>query len=187
MTSFQCGGPALIKFFCCDRKWPGFIVGIEIDLFLCGGQNRHRFSLRAENYLVIIYISELTWFLAWGSKLTWFSCAGRKWLALIVGIDWVSFRAGGRNWLDFYMLAENQLVLEWASNLTSFLSGWSKMTWFYCGVSNLTWVHGRDHNWFGLDVWVERRGFALGLTYTCFVYEDRNWSVICTGIGLPCF
>ena len=100
-----------LHFNAVDRHWLSFSVAIENDLVLssgskltcslCGGQNRHRFSLRAENYFVIIYRSELTWFLAWGSKLTWFSCAGRKWLALNMGIDWVNFRAGGRNWLDF--------------------------------------------------------------------------------------
>ena len=60
----------------------------NLTSFLCGGQDRLRFSFWAENFLVIIYRSKLTWFLAWGSKLTWSSSAGRKSrFNLSVGID----------------------------------------------------------------------------------------------------
>ena len=46
--------------------------GSTLNSFSCGGQNRLRFCVRAENYLVLIYGSKLTRFLARGSKLTWF-------------------------------------------------------------------------------------------------------------------
>ena len=73
------------------------MCGIEIDLvlasaskltcFLCGGQNRLRFCLRAENYLVEVY----------GSKLDCF------------------FFRGDRNWLGLCVRAENDLLLVWGS------------------------------------------------------------------------
>ena len=77
--------------------------GIEIDLvlasgskltcFLCGGQNRLRFCLRAENYLVLIYGSKLAWFLSWKSKLTWFCVRAENDLFLACGsIDLVFVR-----------------------------------------------------------------------------------------------
>ena len=57
LTWFSCTGSKLMR------------VGVKIDF---------GFYLRVENYLVLIYRSKLTWFLAWGSKLAWFLCAGRK-------------------------------------------------------------------------------------------------------------
>ena len=171
------------------------MCGIEIDLalesgsnltcFLCGGQNRLRFCVRAENCLVLIYGSNLTCFLAWGSELTWFLCAGRKWLVFGVGIDWPSLCAGGRNWLGFCMLAENHLVLVWTSNLTCFfcvggpidlisllgieldlMSAYgSELTWFLCG--------GRK--WLGLSVCIE-----IDLVYV----GDRTWVNFSLAIGI---
>ena len=38
-----------------NRNWLGFIVAIEIILFLCGGQNWLRFCVPADNYLVLVY------------------------------------------------------------------------------------------------------------------------------------
>ena len=125
-----------IGFYVRDWNWLGFDVGIQRDFFFGRGQERLRFCVRAENYLVLIY----------RSKLTWFLCASRKGLVFSVGIDWLSICAGGRNWLGFRMLAENHLVLIWASNLASFLCGWSKLTWFHCGGSNLSWFGRRDRN-----------------------------------------
>ena len=167
MTSFQCGGSALIWFLWSGRKRLVFSVwieiswvfvsghrnllniraGIKIDLisvinlvlasgsnltcFMCGGQNRLRFCVQPENYLVLIYRSKLNWFLAWGSKLTCFWCAGRKWLVFSVSIKldfvfvWVVeidlyFIAGDRTWLDFSVGIGIDLVLVWGS----------KMAWF---------------------------------------------------------
>ena len=87
-----------------------FMCRIEIDLvlesgsnltcFLCGGQNRLRFWMRAENYLVLFHGSKMAWFLAWGSKLT---C--------------------------FCVRAENDFFLVWGS-IDLVLCGWSKLTWF---------------------------------------------------------
>ena len=151
------------------------MCGIEIDLvlasgsnltcFLCGCQNRHRVCMRAENCLVLIYRSKLTWFWAWGAKLTWFLCVGRKWLVFGVGIDWVSLCAGWSKltwflyagWkspgfsviieLDFVSVrvVEINLISLWGSNLTWFSAGigidlvlmWgSKIAWFSSGDRN---------------------------------------------------
>ena len=128
-----------------DRTW-------LVSLF--GGQNRLRFCVRDENYLVLIYESKLT-FLAWGAKLTSFLSAGRKPLLFGVGIDWLSFCAGDRNWIGFSVLAENHLALVWASKLTSLLCGWSKLALFHCRGWNLTWFQSRCRNWLGFDVGVE--------------------------------
>ena len=54
-------------FFLRDGNRLGFRLGIRLDLLLCGGQNRLRCCVQAENYLVLIY----------GSKLTCFLCEGR--------------------------------------------------------------------------------------------------------------
>ena len=64
-----------------------FTCEIEIDLviasgsnltcFLCGGQNRLRFCVKAKDYLVLIY----------GSKLPWFRYASRKSLGFSVSIE----------------------------------------------------------------------------------------------------
>ena len=93
--------------------------GIEIDLvlasgskltcFLCGGQNRLRFCLRAENYLVLIYGSYLTWFLSWRSRLTWFLCAGRN---------------------DFFLVwGSLDLVFVRVVEIDLFFLCWSEITW----------------------------------------------------------
>ena len=94
---------------------------IEIDLvlasgsnftcFLSGGYNRLRFCVWADNFLDLIYGSKIDLVLAWGSQLTWFLCAGRRRLVFSVGMDWLSFCAGGWNWLGICALAENHLVL----------------------------------------------------------------------------
>ena len=93
--------------------------GIEIDLvlasgskltcFLCGGQNRLRFCLRAENYLVLVYGSYLTWFLSWRSRLTWFLCAGRN---------------------DFFLVwGSLDLVFVRVVEIDLFFLCWSEITW----------------------------------------------------------
>ena len=155
LTWFQWRGRLCFCYYVQDRNWLGFSVEIEIDFFLCGSRNRLRFCVRVESWLVFIYGSKLTWFLAWGSKLTWFLCTGGKRLVFSVGIAWHSFFAGGRHWLGFCMLAESQLVLMWAWNLTSFLCGWSKLTWLNYRGSNLTWFQCRDRNRIGFGVGVE--------------------------------
>ena len=110
-----------------------FMCRIEIDLvlesgsnltcFLCGGQNRLRFCVRAENCLGLIYGSTLTWFLERGSKLNWFSCADIIDLFLVWGaID-----------LVFARVVEIDLVFEC----------WPKITFFYC--EHLTWLHFSVH------------------------------------------
>ena len=115
--------------------------------FLCGSQNRLRFCVRAENDL----------FLACGSI-------------------WQFIRVGGWNWLGVCMLAENHLILVWASNLTSFLGEWSKLSWFHCGRSNLTWLQCRDRNWLGVDVGIENDSVLFfGSEFTWLLCGGRKW------------
>ena len=154
-----------------------FFIGIKIDFgFVCGPRCL-RFNYR----------SQMTWFIAWGSKLTWFLCAVRKLLVFGVGIDWLSVCADGRNPLGFCILSENHVVLVWSSSFTSFSCGCSKMTWFQCGDRNplgfgvgteygLVLVFGWNLTWFmwGIEIdlvwvylskwtWFWRRGIKIDL------------------------
>ena len=109
-------------------NWLGFSVGIELDFFFVRGSKSTSILCVGRNYLVLIY----------GSKLNWFLCASRRWLVFSVRIDWLSFCAGGRNLLDFCMLADNHLVLVWASNLTSFCVG--GRNWLDFILGDQTWL-----------------------------------------------
>ena len=80
LTWFQWWDLNELGFCMRNRNWLGFSLEIGIDLFFVRGSNWLSFCVRAENYLVSMY----------GSKLTWFSCAGRKWL-FSGGIDWFVF------------------------------------------------------------------------------------------------
>ena len=61
-SSFEWRGRNQLDFYVWNRNGLGFIVGSNLTCFLCGGQSRLRFCVRAEN----------DFFLAWGSKSTWF-------------------------------------------------------------------------------------------------------------------
>ena len=119
-----------------------YMCGLGIDLvlgsrstlscFLCGGQNRHRFCLRAENYVDLIYGSKLTWFFVWGL------------IDLVVCV-------GGRIWLGLCMLAENCMVLVWALTLCRLCVG--KRNWLDFSEKDRTWLDFSGNAWIGL-VWV---------------------------------
>ena len=137
------------------------ITGLPRPYHNRGLKSYFGFCVRAENYLVLIYGSKLSWFLAWGSKLIRCLCANRKRLVLLWGsMDFV-FCARGQNWLGLCMSAENHLVVVWASNLASFFYGGSSWLDFIvqCGGSNLTWFQSRYRNWHGFDVGVKNHLF----------------------------
>ena len=73
-----------------------------------------------------------------GIAIDFFFLCGPKMTFFNVEIDLFGFRVGGRNRLGVCMRAENHLVLVRASNLTSFLCGWSRLTRSPRGGSNLT-------------------------------------------------
>ena len=66
LTWFQWWYRNQLDFYVRDRNWHGFSVGIELYLFFVRGQNRLRYCVLVENYLVSIY----------GSKLTCVFCVG---------------------------------------------------------------------------------------------------------------
>ena len=89
-----------------DRTLLGFSVGIESDLFSCGGRKLTWFLCDGRNLLGfnvwieidLVFVCEptitclrcwdrLTWFLCGWSKLTWSLYAGRKSLGFIVSIE----------------------------------------------------------------------------------------------------
>ena len=107
-----------------DRHWLGFWVAVENELFLgsrsiwvfvSGHRNRLDIRVGIEFDLISVIGSKLTRFLcAWRkllfmdrnylvfhgeSNIICFLRAGRKWPIFSVGIDWLSFCAGGRNWV----------------------------------------------------------------------------------------
>ena len=96
----------LTWFYLRDRNSLGFSVGIDLDLFfvqesksnsvLCAGRTWPGFNLWIEIHVVDSVGIEVDLDFACGPKMTRFS----------VGMDWLSFCAGGRIWLDFCMLAE---------------------------------------------------------------------------------
>ena len=68
-----------ITFFMCGIETDMVLAsGSNLTCFLCGGQNRNWFYVRAENCLVSINGSKLTCSLAWGSKLALVLVCGSK-------------------------------------------------------------------------------------------------------------
>ena len=73
MTSFQCGGSALIRFLCSGRKRLVFSFRIEINwVYVSGHRNRPGIRVGTQIDLISVMGSTLTWFLCAGSELTWF-------------------------------------------------------------------------------------------------------------------
>ena len=66
----------------------------------------------AENDMVLVLTSKLTWLLGGWSKQTWFQCGGSE-------LTWIQSR--GRNWLGFV----------WGSKM-AWLRVWVKLTWLLC-------------------------------------------------------
>ena len=161
-------GSKLYFFSRAESKLTRFSVGIELDLFFVRGHNRLRFCVQVEKLLGFNLWVDISLVFSGGSKMTWFLCAGTKRLAFSVGIGWLPFRADGRNWLVYCMLAEYHLVLGWASNSTSFSCGWSELTWFQ-------W---RDRNWIVFCVGFENdfvMVFGSKLSMGIEMYLDFVW------------
>ena len=83
------------------------------------------------------------------------------------------------------MLAENHLVLVWASNVfpwvveIDLISLWG---------SNLTWFQYWDRNWLDFGVGVEINSvFVRGSKSTRFLRGDRNWHGFCVGCIMTWF
>ena len=119
LTWFQWWGRNKLGFTCGIEICLVWAAGSNLTCFLSRCQNGLRFCVRAENYLDLVFRSQLTWFL----------CAGRKRLVFSVGIDWLSFWAGGRNWLDFIVGDRTWLDYSLGIGIDLFFGGGSKMTW----------------------------------------------------------
>ena len=129
------------------RHWRNFRVGIDIELIsglgsklvwlLCGGLG---FCGRTKNDLFLVWGSIDLVLYGW-SKSTWLLCAGRK--ALVLHRNWLVFCAGGRNWLDFSMGIELDLISVSGSEDLVFVGG-SKMTFFVSG-SKWSWFFVSRH------------------------------------------
>ena len=91
----------------CGRNQLGFYVRDRIDLVLALGSNLtcFRAAVKIDFGFVCGPKSTLFWFM----DRNWlcFRVRAAKWLVFSVGIDWLSFCAGGQNWLGFCMLVEN--------------------------------------------------------------------------------
>ena len=79
---------------CRRSNWLGFSVGIEIDVFLCGGGETYSVFVCAANMTCFKRGDRLTWFSCSWSKLTWFWYFSRKGLGLCVRIEVELFCAG---------------------------------------------------------------------------------------------
>ena len=146
----------------------------------CRGRNWLSFCVRVENYLDLMY----------GSKLVWLLCAGREW-RFSVGIDWLGFYVGGRNWLLFFLYAGR----KWRDLM------WGPINLVCVWLVELTWFQRRDgtwldfsagKNWIGCCVggrpWFDfSAGIGIDLdfvrqsTMTCFQCLDRNEVGFCVG------
>ena len=82
-------------------NWLGFVSGVEIYLglvsgpkvtcFSFGGQNWPCFCVCIANYLFLVSVWKLIWFLWWWLKLTWSQCGGSNsnWFQRGDGLDLV--------------------------------------------------------------------------------------------------
>ena len=87
MTSFQCGGSALIWFSWSGRKWLVFSARIQINWVIVSG-HRNRLDIRVgiKIDLILAMGSKLPWFLCPGSKVIWFWRRDRTWLVFGAGV-----------------------------------------------------------------------------------------------------
>ena len=141
---FQWWSRNYLGFYAMNRNWLSFGVGSELRLFFVRGSKSISVWCAGRKLLGVNLWIEIDFVFSVGIDIDLVLSAGRRWLVFCVGIDWLSFCAGGRNLVGVCKLAENESVLVWASNLTSFLCGWSELTWFQC----------RDRIWLGFGVGV---------------------------------
>ena len=141
-----------------------FMSGIEINLVLASGSNLTCFLCAGQNRPRFCARAENDLVLVWGSID----------LVFVRVVEVGLFLYAGRKSLGF-----------WASNLISFLCGWSKLTWFHCGGFNLTLFQYRNRNRLDFGVGVENDlSLVFGSKSTRFYYGYQNWVVFCAGIGV---
>ena len=114
------GGRNRLDFSAEDRNWLDFSVGIGIHLVSVWGLKMTWLTVWIEINLAFVsggietdfvfVLVEIDLFFVRGSKWSWLLCAGRKWLALLVGIDW----------LGFVLMVEIELVFVRGPEITLF-------------------------------------------------------------------
>ena len=121
-----------------------FVRVVEIDLsfvycpkmtwFYCGHRNWIDFCVRGRNWLGFRVWSEMICF-EYGDWLGF--CMGVKNNGVWIEIGLI-FVSGHRNWLDFSVEVETNLVFAWVIAIV-FVLGWGlKLTWCWCEGSKLT-------------------------------------------------
>ena len=130
-----------------------------------------RKTTRAENYILLVLTSRLTWLCGW-SKYAWLQCGDKNRTDFRVGIGVDSVVCGGRKWPNLKAGPRSTRCLcRGASKFACFCAGvkidvfsvWGpNMTGFECGDGFCS--GGRN-----------RFGFVCGPEITWFLCEHRNW------------
>ena len=180
LTWLLCGGSKLTR-FCVWVENDWFSVWGSIDLvFAWVVEIDFLFFMRAENYLLLVWASKLTWFLYGRSKLTWVLYSWSK-------LTW--FQCRDRNWLVSFVAVENDLILVPRSKLTRFfVSGHRNRLDIRMGIEmelisvvslNKLDFGVRDRNLLHFNV-----GIEIDLS---FVWGSNLTSLLCAGRKLLCF
>ena len=94
----------------------------------------------------------------------------KKWLLFTLGIDWLGYCLGGRNWPAFCMRGgHHHLVLSWTL----------KLTWFLCGSSifGFVWVWGTELELISVYGLNSFGRFVGGPNWCDFLCGCRKWLV----------